>query len=66
MALQSKTIEGLIAELVPDIGLPGKSDQYFLERTILSSKTNAVDKLNKEIIANFPGGEIIMHSADKV
>ena len=66
MALETKSVNGLIVELYPNIQAPDKPDQYFLERTILSPKNDAVDELNQAILTQFPGEETIMHSADKV
>lgn len=66
MALPSNSVDSLISELYPDIAVPNKPDQYFLERTILSAKNDAVDDLNQSILDMFPGEEHIMQSADKV
>ncbi|TFK83718.1 hypothetical protein K466DRAFT_456667, partial [Polyporus arcularius HHB13444] len=66
MALPSNSVDTLISELYPDIGTPNKPDQYFLERTILSPKNDAVDDLNQNILDMFPGEEHVMQSADKV
>ena len=66
MALPSNTVSDLISEMYPAISEPGKADQYFLERTILSAKNDAVDDLNQEILNQFPGEEQILQSADKV
>ena len=66
MALPFNSVDNLIAALYPDIGVPDKPDQYFLERTILSAKNDAVDDLNQAILNLFPGEEQVLHSADKV
>ncbi|OBZ78054.1 hypothetical protein A0H81_02325 [Grifola frondosa] len=43
-----------------------KPDQYFLERTILSSKNDAVDGINHAILEKFPGEKVVLMAADKV
>ncbi|KAI0758704.1 hypothetical protein C8Q74DRAFT_1174310, partial [Fomes fomentarius] len=66
MALPSNAVENLISALYPDIEIPNKPDQYFLEQTILSAKNDAVDDLNQAILDLFPREEQILQSADKV
>ncbi|TFK77958.1 hypothetical protein K466DRAFT_440633, partial [Polyporus arcularius HHB13444] len=59
-------VDCLIEALYPGIKQPGKPDEYFLERTILSATNDAVDDLNQAILDKFPGEETVLHSADKV
>ncbi|RPD53308.1 hypothetical protein L226DRAFT_426661, partial [Lentinus tigrinus ALCF2SS1-7] len=66
MQLPSNSVDGLIEALYPEIEVPGKPDEYFLERTILSAKNEAFDDLNQAILDKFPGEETVLHSADKV
>ena len=60
------TPQSLISAIYPAIGDPGHSDQYFLDRTILSGRNDDVDELNACILDKFPGQESILWSADKV
>ncbi|KAH9988293.1 hypothetical protein BJV77DRAFT_933085, partial [Russula vinacea] len=49
------TIASLIDTIYPDICTPNLPDQYFSERTILSSKNDTVDALNTAVLEQFPG-----------
>ena len=66
MRLPQNTIEQLINTIYPGIIHGNMSDQFFLERTILSSKNDTVDELNQLILDMFPGQESIHMSVDKV
>ncbi|OBZ77761.1 ATP-dependent DNA helicase PIF1 [Grifola frondosa] len=59
-------MESLIAALYPGIEQGDKPDQYFLKRTILSSKNDAVDDINHAILEKFPGEKMVLMAADKV
>jgi len=67
MCLSENTVETLINTIYPHVAdAEGKPDQYFLERTILSSKNDAVDDLNSAVLGKFPGDEFTLISIDKV
>jgi len=66
MVLPENNIDHLV-----DFVYAGLADQdipqdYFLHRTILSPKNDAVDDLNYKILCKFPGQMTILHSKDKV
>lgn len=60
------TMENLIASIYPNLNLQGIPDQYFLDRTILSSRNDEVDDINEAILARFPGERKLLISADSV
>ena len=60
------TPDSLISSIYPAIASPGHSDQYYLERTILSGRNDDVDDLNASILQKFPGQESVFWSADSV
>ena len=61
------TIPSLIDTIYPGIeDQHHHSDQYFAERTILSSHNDDVDDLNHHILSRFPGQERVFSSADKI
>jgi hypothetical protein len=61
------SVPSLINAIYPDIHDPQRhSDQYFSERTILSSRNDDVDDLNAYILHKFPGQQRVFHSADSV
>jgi hypothetical protein len=60
------TPESLISAIYPAIGEPSHTDQYFLERTILSGRNDDVDEINATILQKFPGQESTLWSADNV
>ena len=66
MRMQENTIQSLTNSIYPDIADGDKPDEYFLNRTILSPKNDAVDDLNKSILNAFPGEETVVISTDKV
>ncbi|KAI0062635.1 hypothetical protein BV25DRAFT_1789848, partial [Artomyces pyxidatus] len=66
MSLSVNTQDSLIAALYLDIAEGNKSDQYFLDRTILCSKNDAAADLNQAILDKFPGQEHTHMSVDKV
>ncbi|KAH9982997.1 hypothetical protein BJV77DRAFT_954750, partial [Russula vinacea] len=49
------TVASLINTIYPGIHTPNHPDQYFSERTILSSTNNEVDTLNTAVLQQFPG-----------
>jgi ATP-dependent DNA helicase PIF1 len=66
MRLPQNDIQNLVDIIYPGIDHGHMSDQFFLERTILSPKNDAVDQLNHNILHRFPGEESIRVSVDKV
>lgn len=61
------TIESLIETIYPGITyhIP-PMDQYFAERTILASRNDDVDSINKDILRQFPGEFQTFLSADGI
>ncbi|EPT05484.1 hypothetical protein FOMPIDRAFT_1083319, partial [Fomitopsis schrenkii] len=66
MSLAHNTVAGLVNAVYLGITNGVKPDQYFLDRTILSPKNDAVDDLNHYILDKFPGEKVVLTSADKV
>jgi hypothetical protein len=66
MCCNPNTLERLIGETYPNIHLANRSNQYFLERTILCCKNDDVDSINKTILEKMPGREKVLTSADSV
>jgi ATP-dependent exoDNAse (exonuclease V) alpha subunit len=65
--LPDNSLPTLINHIYPGIDqhpLPGS--QYFSSRAILSSRNTDVDEINQDILNNFPGEELVFHSADSV
>jgi ATP-dependent DNA helicase PIF1 len=61
------TISSLISMIYTGINqLPHPPDQYFAERTILTSRNNDVDDINEKMLSEFPGEEIEFLSADSI
>jgi ATP-dependent DNA helicase PIF1 len=64
---QENSTASLINAIYPAIHDPIQhSDQYFSERTILSSRNDDVDDLNAAILNLFPGQPRVFHSADSI
>ena len=59
-------MDSLINALYPGISQGNLPDHYFLDRTILSPKNDAVDEINQDILNQFPGQQTIVTSIDKV
>ena len=53
MSLPHNDIEELINAIYPGINQANLPDQFFLERTILSSKNDTVDQLNQLILDRY-------------
>ena len=53
MSLPHNDIEELINAVYPGINQGNLSDQFFLERTILSSKNDTVDQFNQLILDRY-------------
>ena len=53
MRLPQNNIEALINAIYPGLDHGNISDQFFLERTILSSKNDTVDQLNQMILDRY-------------
>ena len=66
MRLPQNNIQDLLNTIYPGIDQGNMDDQFFLERTILSSKNDTVDQLNQSILDIFPGEQSIHMSMDKV
>jgi hypothetical protein len=66
MCCSPNTLERLIGETYPNIHLANRTNQYFLERTILCCKNDDVDDINKKILEKMPGREKVLLSADSV
>lgn len=64
--MRCATLEDLSNTIYPDLPQPGHSDQYFLERSILSCRNDDVDDLNASLLNRFPGEHTVYHSADSV
>lgn len=60
------TVDDLINAIYPEIDAEQTSDQYFLDRTILSCKNDDVDDLNQTLLGKFPGNERVLMGADSV
>jgi hypothetical protein len=66
MCLQDNTVDGLVNALYPNLEQGNHLDDYFLHRTILSSKNDTVDEMNQSILDRFPGEQTVITSVDKV
>jgi hypothetical protein len=66
MHMPENSVQSLISSIYPGIAVGDKPDEYFLNRTILSPKNDAVDDLNKSMLDAFPGKETVLISTDKV
>ena len=61
------TVSSLISAVYPGINeLPHPPDHYFAERTILTSRNDDVDDINKKMLSEYPGEEKSFLSADSV
>jgi ATP-dependent DNA helicase PIF1 len=60
------TVASLIDVIYPNVERPNLSRQYFLERTILSSKNEDVDNLNSAVLEKIAGQGHLFHSADYI
>jgi len=52
---RENTVAALLDSIYPEIQTVNHPNQYFSERTILSSKNADVDSLNKQVLQKFPG-----------
>lgn len=59
------SINDLVSSTYPAIS-EAHPDQYFLERTILSSRNDDVDDINRKVLRQFPGEERHYFSADTI
>jgi ATP-dependent DNA helicase PIF1 len=66
MVLPDNHVDHLVDFVYPGISEGDKLDSYFLDRTILSPRNDAVDDLNHKILSKFPGESTTLHSKDKV
>src|SRR5271168_1254602 len=61
------TLNSLIETIYPGITqLPLPSDEYFANRTILTSQNTDVDEINEQMLDEFPGEEKVFMSADSI
>ena len=61
------TVDSLISTVYSGVNeLPHPPDQYFAERTILTSRNDDVDDINEKMLSDFPGEEKSFLSADSV
>src|ERR1700679_2894870 len=61
------TLNSLIEAIYPGITqLPLPSDEYFANRTILTSQNTDVDEINEQMLDEFPGEEKDFMSADSI
>ena len=58
MHLPQNNIEALINAIYPGLDQGNISDQFFLERTILSSKNDTIDQLNQMILDRYVSPDI--------
>ncbi|KXN89046.1 ATP-dependent DNA helicase pif1 [Leucoagaricus sp. SymC.cos] len=63
--IQCHTMDDLTNFIYPDIQLH-QSDQYFLDRTVLSSRNDEVDNINAAIWERFPGEKHVLIGADSI
>ena len=59
-------VDSLIQTTYQGAHIPNQSDQYYMDRTILSETNDDVDKINTAILQKFPGEETLLMSADSV
>src|ERR1700761_6810510 len=57
-------VDSLIQATYPGVHIPNQSDQYYMDRTILSGTNDDVDKINTAILKKFPGEEKVLMSSD--
>jgi PIF1-like helicase/Helicase len=61
------TLDSLVETIYPGIGhLPHPPNSYFSERMLLTARNEDVHRINKEILAKFPGESKAFHSADSL
>jgi hypothetical protein len=61
------TLDCLVQTIYPGIGdLPHPPDSYFSDRMLLTARNEDVHKINKDILAKFPGEARVFHSADSI
>ncbi|KXN92717.1 ATP-dependent DNA helicase PIF1 [Leucoagaricus sp. SymC.cos] len=63
--IQCHTMDDLTNFIYPDIQLH-QPDQYFLDRTVLSSRNDEVDDINAAILERFPGEKHVLMGADSI
>ena len=61
---RENTVSSLIDAIYPNIDTPNHSNQYFLERIILSFTNKNVNALNKIVFNRFPGPSQTFHSTN--
>ena len=66
MRMPDNSVQSLSDAIYPGIADGNKEDDYFLQRTILSPKNDAVDDLNQSILDKVPGQETVLMSTDKI
>jgi hypothetical protein len=65
---EENKVASLISTIYPGISTPNlpNPEQYFSERTILSTLNTEVDCLNAEVLSKFSGEAQVFHSADSI
>jgi hypothetical protein len=66
MLTPHNTLQSLISLIYPNIAVQPKSNSFYLDRTILSTKNDAVDEINTDISDLFPGEEVTLLGFDSV
>jgi hypothetical protein len=66
IVVKGGTIQDLIQHVFGELPERHADTEYLCERAILTPKNVTVDKLNREILAQFPGEEVLCLSADTI
>jgi PIF1-like helicase len=64
MLCQENTMQALIEATYPEIDQGNHSDQYYLDRTILSCTNDSVDDINSLLLSSYPGPVQVFNSAE--
>ena len=66
MITPHNTLQSLIDVIYPNIAIQPKPDSFFLDRTILTAKNDAVDAINAYLLHLFPGEVVTLLGFDTV
>jgi len=66
MITPHNTLQSLIDVIYPNIAIQPKPDSFFLDRTILTAKNDAVDAINAYLLHLFPGEVVTLLGVDTV
>jgi hypothetical protein len=66
MITPQSTLQSLINLIYPDIAVQPKPDSFFLDRTILTTKNDAIDAINAYLLHLFPGEVVTLLGVDTV